>query len=245
LNHPQKQTRRTKMNIGILGTGIVGQSVGAKLMEAGHDVLFGTRDVGKTLARTEPDQYGNPPLSEWKRQEPQVRLGTFQEAAAHGEILFNTTAGAASLAALNQAGAGNLRDKILVDVANPLDASQGFPPLLAVCNTDSLAEQIQNAFPETKVVKTLNTMNCFVMVNPELVPGDHTVFMSGNDGEAKAQVATILTESFGWPPRNIIDLGDISTARGTEMLLPIWIRLYGALQNPMFNFHIAVGAPPQ
>lgn len=231
------------MKFGILGTGIVGQTIGAKLIEAGHDVLFGTRDVEKTLARTELDVYGNPPFSEWKKQRPQVRLGTFQEAAAHGEILFNTTAGVASLAALDQAGADNLRDKILVDIANPLDASQGFPPTLAVCNTDSLAEQIQNAFPETKVVKTLNTMNCFVMVNPGMVPGDHTVFVSGNDGDAKAQVSTMLTEWFGWQPRNIIDLGDISTARGVEMLLPIWIRLYSALQNPMFNFHIAVGTP--
>lgn len=226
------------MNIGILGTGIVGQTIGAKLMEAGHDVLFGTRDVAKTLARTEPDGYGNPPFGEWKKQRPQVKLGTFQETAVHGDILFNTTAGAASLAALHQAGAANLRGKILIDIANPLDASQGFPPTLAICNTDSLGEQIQNAFPETKVVKTLNTMNAYVMVNPALVPGDHTVFLSGNDTAAKEQVTSFLTEWFGWKPENILDLGDISTARGVEMLLPIWIRLFGALQTPMFNFKI-------
>ncbi|MFO7539250.1 MAG: NADP oxidoreductase [Chloroflexota bacterium] len=200
--------------------------------------MFGTRDVAATLARTEPDGYGNPPFSEWKKQRPQVRLGTFQEAAAHGEILFNTTAGVASLSALNQAGAGNLRAKILIDIANPLDGSQGFPPTLAVANTDSLAEQIQKAFPETKVVKTLNTMNAHLMVNPGLLPDDHTVFISGNDAEAKKQVATFLTDWFGWQPQNILDLGDITTARGTEMLLPLWIRLYGALQTPMFNFKI-------
>jgi 8-hydroxy-5-deazaflavin:NADPH oxidoreductase len=226
------------MNIGILGTGMVGQTIGIKLIEAGHEVLFGTRDVAATLARTEPDGYGNPPFSEWKKQRPQVRLGTFQEAAAHGEILFNTTAGVASLSALNQAGGGNLRAKILIDIANPLDGSQGFPPTLAVANTDSLAEQIQKAFPETKVVKTLNTMNAHLMVNPGLLPDDHTVFISGNDAEAKKQVATFLTDWFGWQPQNILDLGDITTARGTEMLLPLWIRLYGALQTPMFNFKI-------
>lgn len=226
------------MKIGVLGTGMVGQTIGAKLLEAGHDVLFGTRDVEKTLARTEPDGYGNPSFSEWKKQQPQVRLGTFQEAAAHGQILFNTTAGVGSLAALNQAGAGNLRGKILMDIANPLDASQGFPPTLAVCNTDSLGEQIQNAFPEAKVVKTLNTMNAYVMVNPALVPGDHNVFLSGNDTDAKRQVAAFLTDWFGWKPENILDLGDITTARGVEMLLPIWIRLYGALETPMFNFKI-------
>lgn len=226
------------MNIGILGTGMVGQTIGAKLMTAGHDVLFGTRDVEKTLARTEPDGYGNPPFAEWKKERPGAGLGTFREAAAHGEILFNTTAGVGSLAALSQAGAASLRGKILIDVANPLDASQGFPPALAVCNTDSLGEQIQNAFPETKVVKTLNTMNAYLMVEPALLPGDHTVFLSGDDAAAKERVGQSLAEWFGWKPENILDLCDISTARGVEMLLPIWIRLYGALQTPMFNFNV-------
>jgi len=233
------------MKIGIFGTGIVAQVIGAKLIQAGHDVMFGTRDVDKTLARSEPDGYGNPPFSEWKKQRPQVKLGAFQEAAAFGEILFNATAGVASLAALNQAGAENLGGKILVDIANPLDFSQGFPPSLAVCNTDSLGEQIQIAFPETKVVKTLNTMSAYVMVNPALVPGDHNVFLSGDDAEAKARVSGLLSAWFGWKPENIIDMGDITTARGTEMLLPLWVRLFGVLQNPFINFHIAVGAPPQ
>ena len=226
------------MRIGILGTGMVGQTIGAALSEAGHDVLFGTRDTAQTLARTEPDGYGNPPFSEWKKQRPQIKLGAFSEAAAHGEILFNTTAGVASLAALDQAGADNLQGKILIDIANPLDASQGFPPSLAVCNTDSLGEQIQNAFPDVKVVKSLNTMNAHLMVNPALLPGDHTVFLSGNDAVAKGRVASLLNEWFGWKLENILDLGDITTARGAEMLLPIWLRLYGSLQTPMFNFKI-------
>jgi hypothetical protein len=232
------------MKIGIFGTGTVGRAIGTKLIEAGHDVVFGTRDVDKTLARTEPDRYGNPPFSEWIKQQPQARLGTFQEAAAHGETLFNATAGIASLEALGLAGHENLSGKILIDIANPLDSSQGFPPSLAVCNTDSLGEQIQNAFPQAKVVKTLNTMNANVMVNPALVPGDHNVFLSGNNAGAKAQVSTMLTDWFGWKAENVIDLGDITTARGPEMLLPLWLRLFGVLQNPLINFHIAAGTPP-
>jgi len=162
--------------------------------------------------------------------------GTFADAASFGEVVFNCTAGTASLAALAGAGASNLKGKVLVDVANALDFSKGMPATLTVCNTDSLGEQIQRAYPNVKVVKALNTMNCRVMVEPTLVPGDHNVFLCGNDAQAKAQVAEIL-KSFGW--RSIIDLGDITAARGTEMLLPIWLRLMGLFQSPNFNFKIA------
>jgi predicted dinucleotide-binding enzyme len=232
------------MKLGIIGTGIVGQTIAAKLSEIGHDVMIGTRDVDKTLARTEPDKYGNPPFSEWKKQHPKVQVGTFSDSASHGEILINATDGSTSLNALKLTGMKNIQGKILMDIANPLDFSQGFPPSLSVCNKDSLGEQIQKAFPEAKVVKTLNTMNCSVMVNPDLVPGDHTVFLSGNDPDAKGQVARCLSEWFGWTKKNMIDLGNITTARGTEMLLPIWVRLYGALENAFFNFHIAIGQKP-
>jgi predicted dinucleotide-binding enzyme len=229
------------MKIGILGTGMVGQTIGGKLLELGHDVVYGTRDVKKTLARTEPDAYGNPPFSTWLGQHPDARLGTFEEAAMHGELVFNATSGTASLAALRLAGGGNLSGKVLIDIANPLDFSQGFPPSLSVCNTESLGEQIQEAFPDARVVKTLNTMNAFVMTKPEEVPGDHTVFVSGNDAGAKELVTDILTDWFGWKRTNVIDLGDITTARGAEMILPLWVRLYGVLQHPRFNFHIATG----
>lgn len=232
------------MKIGIFGTGVVARAIGASLIDAGQEVMFGTRDVNQTLARTEPDRYGGPPFGEWIKQLPQAKLGTFSEAAGHGEILVNATAGVASLAVLELAGQENLSGKTLVDIANPLDFSQGFPPTLTVCNTDSLAEQIQNTFPQAKVVKTLNTMNANVMVNPALVPGDHNVFLSGNDAGAKAQVRTMLTDWFGWKPENVIDLGGITTARGTEMVLPLWVQLFSVLQNPLINFHIAAGTPP-
>ena len=224
------------MRLGILGTGVVGKTIAAGLAGLGHEVMIGTRDPEGTLSRTEPDQYGNPPFGTWQREHPEVELGTFGEAAAHGEVVVNATAGSVSLAALDMAGEENLNGKVLIDISNPLDFSKGLPPTLSVSNTDSLGEQIQRRFPEVKVVKTLHTMNAYLMVDPaQLAGGEHTVFVSGDDAEAKETVSELL-RSFGWT--DIIDLGDISTARGTEMLLPIWLRLFGALQKPTFNFKI-------
>ena len=139
---------------------------------------------------------------------------------------------------LEAAGRENLRGKVLVDVANPLDFSKGFPPSLSVCNTDSLGEQIQRTFPEVRVVKSLNTMNCGIMDDPGSLRGDHVVFVSGNDEGAKTQVKQLLG-SFGWGDRQIIDLGDITTSRGTEMYLPLWLELYGALGTGSFNINVA------
>ncbi|MCM2577806.1 NADPH-dependent F420 reductase [Streptomyces meridianus] len=226
------------MRYAVLGTGIVGRTIAAKLASLGHDVAIGTRDPEATLARAEPDAYGNPPFSHWQAAHEQIRLETFADAAARGGTIVNTTAGAGSLAALEAAGAANLAGKVLIDIANPLDFSQGMPPSLNPVNTDSLGEQIQRAFPDTKVVKSLNTMNCRVMVDPSRVAGEHTVFVCGDDTGAKKAVTELLT-SFGWPEDSVIDLGGISTARGTEMLLPIWLRLWGALGHADFNFHIA------
>jgi predicted dinucleotide-binding enzyme len=151
--------------------------------------------------------------------------------------VVNATQGAVSIDALKAAGEKNLEGKVLLDLANPLDFSKGMPPSLTVCNTDSLGEQIQRAFPRTKVVKTLNTMTALLMVDPARVGGgNHHVFVSGNDAGAKARVSGLLRQWFGW--REVIDVGDITTARGTEMLLPIWVRLWGALGTPFFNFKI-------
>ncbi|WP_369199061.1 NADPH-dependent F420 reductase [Streptomyces djakartensis] len=226
------------MRYAVLGTGTVGRVIAAKLASLGHEVTIGTRDPQATLARTEPDAMGTPPFAQWQPQHSQVRLGTFAEAAAFADIVVNATAGAGALAALEAAGADHLDGKVLLDIANPLDFSQGMPPSLNPVNTDSLGEQIQRAFPRAKVVKTLNTMSCTVMVDPARVSGEHHTFVSGNDPDAK-KTATGLLASFGWPTGNVIDLGDITTARGTEMLLPIWLRLWGALGHADFNFHIA------
>jgi len=224
------------MRVGVLGTGGVGQTLAAKISSLGHDVTMGTRDVQAALARTDAG-WGAKVLSEWQAEHPDVKLGTFAEAAAHGEIVFNATAGMASLAVLQAAGAENLDGKILVDVSNPLDFSSGMPPTLSVCNTDSLAEQIQRSFPGTKVVKSLNTMTSSLMVDPgQLAGGDHHAFVSGDDEEAKAEVTRILQEWFGW--RNVLDLGDITSARGAEMIVPLWLRLMGGLQTPLATFKV-------
>ena len=216
------------MKIAVLGTGLVGDAIGSKLVELGHTVMMGSRtaDNEKTAAFVA------------KHTNTKATAGTFADAAAFGEIVFNRTKGMEILNILKNAGEKNLNGKILIDVANPLDFSKGMPPSLSVCNTNSLAEEIQRAFPGVKVVKTLNTMWCGLMVNPTMINGgDHNVFMSGNDAEAKKQVAGIL-KSFGWIEKNIIDLGDISTARGTEMLLPLWLSIFGSTNNGAFNFRI-------
>ncbi|WP_449349809.1 NADPH-dependent F420 reductase [Streptomyces shaanxiensis] len=230
------------MSYAVLGTGIVGRTVAAKLASLGHEVVIGTRDPAATLARTEPDGMGNPPFGQWHAEHRQVRLATFAEAAASGETIVNATAGGQSIEVLLAAGARNLSGKVLIDIANPLDFSAGMPPTLDPVNTDSLGERIQRAFPDALVVKTLNTMNCFVMVDPARVAGEHTVFVSGDDTGAKKAV-TALLGSFGWPESSVIDLGDISSARGAEMLLPIWLRLYGTFGHGDFNFHVQ-GARP-
>jgi hypothetical protein len=204
---------------------MVGNAIGSKLIQLGHEVKMGSRTANNAKAL------------EWVTATgPRASQGTFADAASFGEIIFNCTAGSVSLEALKLAGTKNLVGKILVDVANPLDFSKGMPPSLTVCNTDSLGEQIQRTYPQAKVVKALNTMNCRVMVNPTLVPGDHNAFISGNDSYAKTKVMDIL-KAFGW--KNVIDLGDITAARGTEMLLPIWLRLMGILGTTDFNFKIA------
>nr|MDQ3641885.1 NADP oxidoreductase [Actinomycetota bacterium] len=168
--------------------------------------------------------------------------GSFADAAAFGEVVFNATAGAASLDVLAGAGADNLAGKVLIDVANPLDMSAGMPPVLTVCNTDSLAERIQRAFPAVRVVKALNTVNADVMVEPGLVPGSHTAFVSGNDPEAKAHVVELLA-SFGWGADDIMDLGDITSARGTEMYLALWLRLWAATGTGHLNVNVVTGDP--
>jgi predicted dinucleotide-binding enzyme len=214
------------MRIGVLGTGMVGKAIASRLVALGHEVMMGSRTADNEQAR------------EWAATDGSgASQGAFADAAGFGELVFNCTAGGGSLEALGAAGADNLAGKVLIDVANPLDFSRGMPPSLLVSNTDSLAEQIQRGFPEARVVKTLNTMNCEVMVDPARLPGEHDVFVAGNDDDAKSKVGELL-ESFGWPGDRIVDLGDITAARATEMYLPLWLRLFGALQTGDFNIKI-------
>jgi predicted dinucleotide-binding enzyme len=228
------------MKFAILGTGSVGQSIALKLAGLGHEVMMGTRNVKEKLSGTEKDAYGNPPFKDWLGSNNNVKLGTFAESAQFGKIIINATHGGSSLEVLKLAGTKNLSGKILIDIANPLDFSKGMPPSLlpGLNNTNSLGEEIQKSFPETKVVKTLNTMWCGLMVNPGMIGGgDHINYLSGNDIDAKKEVTKILKQ-IGWKDESLLDLGDITGARATESILPIWLRVWGVTQNGAFNFRL-------
>lgn len=228
------------MKVAILGTGGVGQTIASKLKELGHQVMIGTRDVAEKLASQSRDHYGNPPFAEWYQQNEGIKLGNFAEAGAFGEFIINATQGLNSVSALKQAGATNLKGKTIIDIANPLDFSKGMPPSLLpeLSNTHSLGEEIQQAFPEAKVVKTLSSMWAGIMINPLIINnGDHTNFICGNDTQAKEDVKSLLME-FGWKSENILDLGEISSARGIESILPLWLRIMGAKKTGAFNFKI-------
>jgi 8-hydroxy-5-deazaflavin:NADPH oxidoreductase len=216
------------MRIAVLGTGAVGKRIATKLAELGHEVTMGSRSADSEALR------------EWLGEVADSgRGGTFADAASGAELVFNCTSGAASLQALEAAGAESLAGKVLVDVANPLDFSAGMPPTLSICNDDSLGEQLQAAFPEARVVKALNTINNQVMTEPGRLPGAHNVFVCGEDEGAKATVSELL-QSFGWPRESIVDLGGIEAARGTEMYLPLWLRLMGSLGTADFNIQVRV-----
>jgi 8-hydroxy-5-deazaflavin:NADPH oxidoreductase len=228
------------MKIAIFGTGAVGQALALKLSESKNDVMIGTRNVAEKSISTVKDNYGNPSFSEWYKTNKSIKLGSFAEAAAFGEIILNCTHGGSSLSALRLANEKDLEGKVLIDIGNPLDFSKGMPPglLPGLNNTNSLGEEIQKAFPKTMVVKTLNTMWCGLMVNPGMIGGgDHINYISGNDANAKIKVKKLLNQ-LGWHDDNILDLGDITGSRATESLLPIWLRVMGVLQSPAFNFKI-------
>ncbi|HET8593520.1 MAG TPA: NAD(P)-binding domain-containing protein [Solirubrobacterales bacterium] len=214
------------MRIAVLGTGMVGRTIGGKLVELGHEVTMGSRSADNEDAAGWAEGAGEG-----------AATGTFADAAAGGELVFNCTAGSGSLEALGAAGADNLAGKVVVDVSNPLDFSQGMPPTLAVCNDDSLGERIQAAFPQARVVKALNTVNALIMVDPGKLSEAHTIFLAGEEAEAKARVGELL-EGFGWPANQILDLGGIESARGMEMYLPLWLRMMGALDTAAFNIRV-------
>jgi 8-hydroxy-5-deazaflavin:NADPH oxidoreductase len=212
------------MKISVLGTGMVGQGIADKLVSVGHSVRMGARQSQNEAA-----------MQFTARHPGNASNGTFDDAASFGEMLVIATKGATALEVLAAVSPAHLKGKVIIDISNPLDFSGGGMPTLSISNTDSLGEQVQKAFPDIRLVKTLNTMNVGMMVNPGQLSQDTDVFVSGNDAAAKAQVVALL-QSFGW--KSPIDLGDITTARGTEMILPLWIRLWSSLGTPTFNFKI-------
>ena len=212
--------------IGILGTGMVGNSIGTKLIELGYEVRMGSRTAN------------NEKGMEWaSRNGTLASTGTFSDAASFGEMIVICTKGDATISVARSIKPDFVKGKTVIDISNPLDFSKGMPPFLTPewSNTNSLGEEVQKALPQANVVKTLNIVNCQVMVNPDKVNGTHTMFVAGNNTEAKKQVTGIL-EQFGWT--DIIDLGDISSARGMEMILPIWVRIMVSINNPHFGFKI-------
>lgn len=208
------------VRIAVLGTGSVGRTLASRLLELGHDVVVGTRDPEITAARDDA---------------PAAALATYADAVRDADLVLNATSGQVSLEVLGGIGAEAMAGRILVDVSNPLDFSGGFPPTLSVVDTDSLAEQIQRALPGARVVKSLNTLTADLMVHPESLPEATSVFVSGDDADAKAVVTDLLAEL---GHRDVIDLGDLSTARGAEMWLPLWLRVMGALGTAQFNLKI-------
>jgi len=213
------------MKVGVLGTGSVGSALATGFVQAGHEVRMGSREAGNEKGKAWAAGAGR-----------RASSGTFADAAAFGEIVFNATAGSGSVDAVRAAGRENLRGKILVDVTNPLDFSRGMPPtLFTAAKGDSLAERIQAEMPETKVVKTLNTVNASVMLEPGRAGGDSDLFVAGNDAAAKERVVGILKE-FGW--KRVLDLGDATAARGMEAYVLFWLQLYVAQKTPDFNIRV-------
>ncbi|MFF5188571.1 NADPH-dependent F420 reductase [Streptomyces sp. NPDC000345] len=211
------------MRYAVLGTGQAGRTLGGKLVALGHEVTLGSRTKD------------NPVALEWAADSG-GGAGTFAEAASFGEVVVNAVAGRVALTALEAAGAANLAGKVLVDVSNPLAFEDGEARLSPV-ESDSVGEQIQRAFPDARVVKSLNTVNCAVMVDPARVPGGHQLFVCGEDADAKARVTAMLGE-FGWPADRVLDLGGIRAARSVEMWLPLWLDLMRHFGHADFNLEL-------
>lgn len=217
------------MRIAVLGTGMVGVAIGSRLVETGHEVRMGSRTAENTAAAAWVAEHGHA-----------ASQGTFADAAAWGEVVVNATGGLVSEEVLTAAGSDNLTGKVLLDVSNPLDFSGGFPPVVVQPDGRSLGEHLQSAFPAARVVKTLNTMSADVMVHPRSLPGSHSVFVAGEDVEAKA-LASALLQEFGWQADEVVDAGGIAASRGLELYLPLWLSLMGSFGSPSFN--VAVVRP--
>jgi predicted dinucleotide-binding enzyme len=214
------------MRIAVLGTGSVGTTLGTVFVRAGPEVRMGSRSATNERAAAWVAEAG-----------AGASAGTFADAAAYGEVVVNATGGLVSIEALAAAGADNLAGKPLLDVANALDGSGGFPPRVVQPDGRSLAEQIQSTFPGARVVKTLNTMNISVMTSPRELGGESSVFVAGDDAEAKALASSLLAD-LGWRPTEIVDTGGLATARGLELYLALWVPLMSSLGTPTFNIAI-------
>jgi 8-hydroxy-5-deazaflavin:NADPH oxidoreductase len=230
-------TDTTPMNIAIFGTGSVGQALATGLSAVGHSITIGTRNVAQSLAKIEPGAMGTQPVSVLLQAQPSIQLKTFAEAKQNADMIILAVSGAFAVETLEAAGALPA-GTIVLDVTNPLDFSKGFPPSLFTNSDESLAERIQARFPQIHLVKTLNTMSNAIMINPDMLQDPGTCFICGNDEPAKTVVKTVLN-SLGWSEQTILDLGDLTGARGMEMTLPLWIRVFQTRGNANFNWKVS------
>lgn len=225
------------MKIAILGTGIVGRTLADGLRAAGHDITIGTRDPEVTLARTDAHERGLEPVRDWLVGRPAIRLASLSDAAVEGDVIINALLGVATLEALASIDRTAMTGKILFDTTLPLKRNDDIPTTLSGSSDRSLAEQIQRAHPDVRVVKSLNTMAAALMVDPERVPGDHVVFITGDDSEAKRIVRSLLRD-LGWVDDVILDLGDVRASLGPEMYAYLLFQLAASLST--FDFNIAI-----
>lgn len=225
------------MQITILGTGVVGRTLASKLIAEGHSVTIGTRDPA--LKRRSKETFGERAITfeQWLDEHPELELLPFSECVRNADVVFNCTPGLMTLTILTGIPERDFTDVVVVDVSNPLDFSKGMPPSLNPVNTDSLGEQIQHYLPKAFVVKALNTVNYRVMVDPAILGDKHQLFVCGDHPEAKKKLASLLQE-FGWLESQILDLGDLTHARGMEMMLPLWVGVWQVLGTTRFNFGV-------
>lgn len=214
------------MKYAVLGTGMVGHTLASKLISLGHEVRMGAREATNQKARAWSDAHG-----------PNADHGTYDSVASWAEQVIFAVNGAKLLDVADAVTNATVAGKTVIDVTNPLEMSQGMPPTLIpeLSNTTSAGEQLQLRLPDASVVKTLNTMNHQLMVDPARLAGDHDVFLCGDHDDAKADAVALLRE-FGWSKP--IDLGPLAAARGMEGMMPFWLRLWGTFGSPDFNYRI-------
>ena len=219
--------RLAPSRVGVLGTGEVGRRLAAGFRARDHDVMIGSRDPGK------------PDLREWLSDEGAgIEVGTFAQAAAHGEFLVLSVLGSAAEEAIAEAGRENFTGKVVIDAMNPLDFSGGFPPKLSISGEDSLGERVQRALPDARVVKAFNTIGSPYFVDPSFGEGPPTMLIAGDDEEAKRTVGDVLAD-FGWS--HVVDIGGIEGSRELEAICIAWVKIGGQRGSWDHGFRLLVG----
>jgi len=219
--------RLAQMRVGVLGSGEVGRRLAEGFYGRGHEVMIGSRDPSK------------PELRDWLSGDGTgIEAGSFEQAAAHGELIVLAVLGSAAEQAIADAGPDNFRGKVVIDAMNPLDFSGGFPPKLSISGEDSLGERVQRALPDARVVKAFNTIGNPYFVDPSFSAGQPTMLIAGDDQEAKDTVRNVLTD-FGWS--DTVDIGGIEGSRELEAICIVWVKIGGARGAWDHGFRLLAG----